>query len=148
MCLSSSRVKKGGREYLLRCSSLEIYNETIFVLLGGWNQVGTQVAGTNNIILMEGPPRQIGSRGAVGVIAFSHSLLSRENVGPDRRTKGTEVCPLRLFVGGKLPVGDIHLLEESRRPDLLDRVIMVGQGCSAGMLLSSFRWIEYIIDSI
>jgi hypothetical protein len=29
-----------GREYLLRCSYLEIPNETIFVLLEGWNQVG------------------------------------------------------------------------------------------------------------
>jgi centromeric protein E len=45
-----------GREYLLRCSYLEIYNETIFDLLappsvGGGNQVGIQGVGTNDIIL-------------------------------------------------------------------------------------------------
>jgi hypothetical protein len=84
-----------------------------------------RVVGTNNIILVEGQVRQIESRGAVGVLAFSDSLPSREKVGPECRIKRREVWPLRRIAGDKLPVERIHVLEEDKCLDLVDRVIMV-----------------------
>jgi hypothetical protein len=71
---------------------------------------------------------------------FSDPFMNRDNVGPDGRMKGTEVCHLRLFVG------DIHLLEGGRRLDLVYRVIMLDQGCRARWFSARFRYVVILLS--